>query len=398
VTLDGAGLVVAGGADAGERGSVETAAAALRLRGSSVRSSGDGLAQEVWETVLAEVRGRLGGRLDLSVGDPAGNPPALSVSSVGHVGVGTATPARPLDVAGGAVVSGPLTVGDLLRASAVPATTRAAFHLAVGAGGETPVLRLHGGADSTGPALVSLTSAGALTVGAAGTRVLVQDDLSVRGVLFVTNPSGGSVSIGGRAFDNEGEFSPNNLKVVMANRILPPHRDRPFQFMVGYGRQRFVLGDGGLAHRFIRVLSVDDKGNAFFAAGKGGYVFDYVVNAAGGPLERGDVVVLRRSAPVACLRHVRSHPHPRGRPHRRGVRRPGLRRRRRCRARSRPDGHRHGGGRKRGVRPRPLSGPVRRTGGGLRRRDGRRPADGAHGDAGLLDHCKANADSAGGGR
>jgi hypothetical protein len=304
VTLDGAGLVVAGGADAGERGSVETAAAALHLRGISVRPSGDGLAQEVGETVLAEVRGRPGGGLDLSVGGSAGNPPALSVSSAGHVGIGTRTPVRPLDVAGGAVVSGPLTVGDLLRASAGVTLAgglgddAAAFHLAVGAVGETPVLRLHGGADSTGPALLSLTSAGALTVGAAGARVLVQDDLSVRGVLFLTNPSGGSVSIGGRAFDNEGEFSPNNLKVVMANRLLAANQDRPFQFMVGYGRQRFVLG-GGLAHRFIRVFSVDDKGNAFFAAGKGGYVVDYVVNAAGVPLERGDVVVLRRSAPVA---------------------------------------------------------------------------------------------------
>ncbi|MGK5169325.1 hypothetical protein [Geodermatophilus sp. CPCC 205761] len=305
VTLDGTGRIVAGGADAGERGSVEAAAAVVRVRGSAVRPSADGLALEVGEVARAELRGRPGGGLDLRVGDPAGDPPALAVSSSGHVGIGTSTPSRSLDVAGGAAVSGSLSVGGRLRASdgvtlaGGPGDDAAGFHLTVGAVGETPVLRLHGGADDTGPVLLSVTSAGALTIGTATGRVSVQDDLSVRGALFVTNSSGGTVTISGRTWDNEADFSPSNLKVVMANRFLIPNRDRPFQFLVGYGRERFILGEGGLAHRFVRVFSVDDKGNAFFAGSKGGYVVDYFVNAVGGPLERGDVVVLRRSPPVA---------------------------------------------------------------------------------------------------
>ena len=59
-----------------------------------------------------------------------------------------------------------------------------------------------------------------------------------------------------------------------------------FEFMVGYSHFRF-LPNFGIRTDFIRVFGVDQDGRAFFSGGKGGYVVDYFVNAAGDALEQG---------------------------------------------------------------------------------------------------------------
>jgi len=115
----------------------------------------------------------------------------------------------------------------------------------------------------------------------------VAGTLRVGGELFLPKSSGRNAALSGRAFGNESDFPADTLKVVMGRRL------GDFQFMVGYSR-RF-----GGSTRFVRLFSIDDHGNGFFAAGKAGYVVDYFVNAVGDVLEQGDVVVLRGGTPVA---------------------------------------------------------------------------------------------------
>jgi hypothetical protein len=127
-----------------------------------------------------------------------------------------------------------------------------------------------------------------------------------RGPLQIPRSGGGFASIGPNVFSNEGALVSPNLKVNMGNTGLFIIGGLPFayQFMVGHTFTNFVLGGGG-ATNFMRVFSVDQAGNAFFAAGKGGYVVDYFVNAVGDKVEQGDVVIL--SSAENSLRYGTNH-------------------------------------------------------------------------------------------
>ena len=116
--------------------------------------------------------------------------------------------------------------------------------------------------------------------------------------LTVSKTADGTASFTHRAFANEGSFTPNNLKLEMASRSTFLGGPLRFEFMVGYSHFRF-LPNFGIRTDFIRVFGVDQDGRAFFSGGKGGYVVDYFVNAAGDALEQGDVVVLGAEQP--CL-------------------------------------------------------------------------------------------------
>jgi hypothetical protein len=142
-------------------------------------------------------------------------------------------------------------------------------------------------------------------VDAAG-DVSVAGALSVAGPLEVAKTGGAAARFTSQTFDNESDFEVDNLKLQLASRGR--FLGEPFQFIIGYGRGGALFPTR--RPRFIRLFSIDEEGNAFFAGGKGGYVVDYFVNAAGDPLERGDVVVLGRTAPVACYGTANAIPIP----------------------------------------------------------------------------------------
>jgi hypothetical protein len=129
-------------------------------------------------------------------------------------------------------------------------------------------------------------------------------EVVLSGELTIPKTGDGTASFTNRVFSNEGNFTPNNLKLQMASRSgLSLGRPLRFEFMVGYSSFRF-LPNFGIRTDFVRVFGVDQDGRAFFSGGKGGYVVDYFVNAAGDTVEQGDVVVLGGAQPAA---HYGSH-------------------------------------------------------------------------------------------
>jgi hypothetical protein len=128
-------------------------------------------------------------------------------------------------------------------------------------------------------------------------------DVTLKGDLRLPKTGGDPAILTHGSYSNEAQLAPNNLKLQMDSRGFPTLGRRAFEFMVGYSLRRPSGGLGGvlgLRNDFVRVFGVDEEGHAFFAAGKGGYVTDYFVNAAGDTVERGDVVVLQPGVPVAC--------------------------------------------------------------------------------------------------
>jgi hypothetical protein len=123
-------------------------------------------------------------------------------------------------------------------------------------------------------------------------------DVALTGSLNLPKTAAGTAAFTNATFQNENDFSANNLKLQMASSLTPLGLPigPEFEFMVGYSRRQLTFPP---RTRFVRVFGVDGRGNAFFSGGKGGYVVDYFVNAVGDALEQGDVVVLRPGAPVA---------------------------------------------------------------------------------------------------
>jgi hypothetical protein len=115
--------------------------------------------------------------------------------------------------------------------------------------------------------------------------------VNVKGGLRVPKTGDGPATLSARTFSNEAELSPNNLKLVMSERTAIVLQRQRFEFMVGYS-SFFASPLLGVRTNFVRLFGVDQDGHAFFAGGKGGYVVDYFVNAAGDMVEQGDVVVL----------------------------------------------------------------------------------------------------------
>jgi len=329
VVLDAGGLVTAGGVTPDRRDTLALGSGGLQLRAATASGS------TVAEADAAALRPRPGGGLDVQVSP--GAPTPLSVTADGRVGIGTTTPGELLDVAGSVSVTGSLGVDGALGVAGsldvdgpLRVTDRITTTRAVGVGVSDPGFLLdvaerirlrQGETQSAGLWLFQQTPqedrafvgmANDDQVGLWGNtgigwgllmhtttgRVDVTQDLAVGRTLEVRKSGGANAAVTGLAFANEADFTADNLKVVMGNaRIvaLPFGNVDPFQFMVGY--RRFGLPFG--SPRFVRVFSVDQDGNAFFAGGKGGYVVDYFVNAVGDDLEQGDVVVLRRGTPAA---------------------------------------------------------------------------------------------------
>jgi hypothetical protein len=144
---------------------------------------------------------------------------------------------------------------------------------------------------------------GAAAPVAAGDRFLWynQDGSSARlftdgtGDLVTVSPSGvmtlnqGALNVG--SFAITGSDSPRSLTFTMGSTGIFLPGAPPFTYLFQVGHRNLVFLPGG-GNPFTRVFSVDQAGNAFFAGGKGGYVVDYFMNAVGGKVERGDVVVL----------------------------------------------------------------------------------------------------------
>ena len=128
-------------------------------------------------------------------------------------------------------------------------------------------------------------------------------DVTLKGDLWLPRTGGEAAAFTHGTYFNEGQLTPNNLKLQMDSRGFPILGNQPFEFMVGYSLRRLgglgPFGNLGFRNDFVRVFGVDEDGNAFFAGGKGGYVTDYFVNAAGDTVEQGDVVVLQTGVPVA---------------------------------------------------------------------------------------------------
>jgi hypothetical protein len=227
----------------------------------------------------------------------------MIVKADGKIGIGTLTPGAPLHVAdfmcvgpfsatagaGGIDVTGPVAEFGFVRRELTswPATPAA---------GDRYVWYNQGSVAR----LFTEVNGDLLTMAPDGTMQLT------RGPLQIPRSGGGFASIGPNVFSNEGALVSPNLKVNMGNTGLFIIGGLPFayQFMVGHTFTNFVLGGGG-ATNFMRVFSVDQAGNAFFAAGKGGYVVDYFVNAVGDKVEQGDVVIL--SSAENSLRYGTNH-------------------------------------------------------------------------------------------
>ncbi|WP_139306895.1 hypothetical protein [Modestobacter sp. DSM 44400] len=126
--------------------------------------------------------------------------------------------------------------------------------------------------------------------------------VALKGDLWLPKTGGDAAILTHGTYFNEGQLTPNNLKLQMDSRGLIVGQ-RPFEFMIGYSFFRSgggPFGHLGFRNDFVRLFGVDQEGHAFFAGGKGGYVTDYFVNAAGDTVEQGDVVVLQTGVPVAC--------------------------------------------------------------------------------------------------
>ena len=235
------------------------------------------------------VDGPLAARGPLTVGDGLtvtglGPAPALRVDPApGRVGVGVAEPGRVLDVA-----------GQIRLRQATDSSAGLWLH------------QTRPGADRAFVGMFDDNWVGfwGEAMGRWGLRMdtrsgflWTQGTLRVDGEISVAKTGGEErARLTNQTYDNEGELSRNNLKLVMAtNDVGPPER---FQFAIG--AEDLLVDDDGtvVQRRFRRRFSVDQDGNAFFAGSKGGYVVDYAVNSVGDTLERGDVVVLRDGPPA----------------------------------------------------------------------------------------------------
>jgi hypothetical protein len=187
--------------------------------------------------VGSQIQMQAPGGLSIQTGNPLA--PALTVSADGKVGVGTAVPGAKLEV-----------------------------------GGE---LKVDGGLQVAG-------------------------NLAVNGPIQIPKTSGGQASLYNAQLDNENDFVQGNIKLSMGSwrgLVVTPIS---YQFIIGHELHTRGFDFHNIhrppSHTFQRVFSVDHEGNAFFASGKGGWVYDLFVNAAGEPVEHGDVVVLNQASPV----------------------------------------------------------------------------------------------------
>ncbi|MGK5110674.1 MULTISPECIES: tail fiber domain-containing protein [unclassified Geodermatophilus] len=183
VVLTADGRVTPGGVSAEGRAGPAPAAASLQLRAATTQPGGQDGGVQVAERTAGEVRARPGGGVEIRAA--ATGTPSLTVSATGNVGIGTATPAQPLQVAGAADVTGPLTAGGALRVAGAAtldqALTVAGLLTAAGP------LRVTGAADVSGPLTVTgpLTATGPLRVTGAAD---VSGPLTVTGLLTTAGP------------------------------------------------------------------------------------------------------------------------------------------------------------------------------------------------------------------
>ncbi len=123
--------------------------------------------------------------------------------------------------------------------------------------------------------------------------------LTLTGDLSIPKTAGGSATFSHSTFANENILQPNNLKLIMGSTglIFAGGPGLVYDFAIGHTFFNFILG-GGASTTFTRVFSVNHLGNMVISGslsaggGKGGYVTDHFINAAGDAVEQGDLVVL----------------------------------------------------------------------------------------------------------
>jgi hypothetical protein len=122
----------------------------------------------------------------------------------------------------------------------------------------------------------------------------VNGSLTARGDIFFPNTGGGTARLSAARYDNESSFQNNNVKLTMANTGLIIGAGPVYEFAIGHSFSSFTFIGGvfRVTTSFQKMFSISQTGQGYFAAGKGGYVFDYFVNRVGDDLEQGDVVVL----------------------------------------------------------------------------------------------------------
>jgi hypothetical protein len=241
---------------------------------------------------------------------------AATLSGTLTVG-GAATLSGTLTVGGAATLSGVLTVGGaatlsgaLTVAGSVGIGTAPGFKLDVAdrvrlrqAGSPSAGLWLFQDAPAKDQAFIGMATDtsvgfwGNTGIGWGLTMDTSNGNLVSRGSLSLPNSENGLVTFTGRKYSNESAMRKNNLKLVMGSSglIFQGQQGLEYEFAIGH-TSLFFGGIGGqfstITTNFNKVFSVNQRGDAYFAGGKTGYVVDHFVNRVGDTLELGDVVVI----------------------------------------------------------------------------------------------------------
>jgi hypothetical protein len=114
-------------------------------------------------------------------------------------------------------------------------------------------------------------------------------NVQINGELYIPNSNGGAASLTKQRISNESEFRKNNVKLRMASTTgLLTNPPLEYEFSIGHTTQIAILSPP----KFVKRFSVNERGDAYFAGAKTGYVVDYFVNRVGDILEQGDVIAL----------------------------------------------------------------------------------------------------------
>jgi hypothetical protein len=142
---------------------------------------------------------------------------------------------------------------------------------------------------------VTITDNGSLTVH--GDFWFPSEPVSSGAPIFTTPvltppaPPSGLARLSASRYNNESSPPDSNVKLIMADIGFNPVGT--YEFAIGHTNDIRAFPSGSITN-FKKVFSVNQNGEAYFAAGKVGYVVDHFVNRVGEALEQGDVVVISR--------------------------------------------------------------------------------------------------------